>query len=277
MIIFGTIGIFVKHIPLPSSLIAFVRGVIGSLLLLLIVMLSKSKLSVKAVKKNLLLLICSGAAIGFNWILLFEAYKHTTVATATLCYYLAPVIVTILSPFVLKEKLTIFKTLCVMTALVGMIFVSGIHQINTSETLNLTGILFGVGAAALYSSVILMNKFLKNISSFDSTLFQLGVASVVLLPYTLITENFSEYSVSPTSIVLLVVLGVLHTGIAYYLYFSSLQYLKGQTIAIFSYIDPVVAILLSAVLLGESMGIYEVIGAVLILGSTMVSNFDSSS
>ncbi len=271
MIAFGTIGIFVRHIDMPSSVIALARGVIGTLFLLLVVFAGGKGLNVQAIKRNFKYLFPSGAFIGFNWILLFEAYRYTTVATATLAYYMAPIFVMLASPFVLREKLSKYKLFCVLMALLGMVLVSGVVR-SGMDGVNFTGIFFGVGAAALYASVVLLNKFLKDISAYDMTIMQLGMAAVTLMPYTLATQDVAALSPDSTSLILLAVVGVVHTGFTYALYFSSLQALKAQTVAIFSYIDPVVAIILSAVLLHESMDVYSIVGAVLILGSTLVSD-----
>ncbi len=273
MTIFGTIGIFVKYIPLPSSVIACVRGFVGVAFLLLMTFIKKSKISFKNIKKNLLLLVISGAFIGINWILLFEAYRYTTVATATLCYYMAPIFVTLASPFILKEKLTLKKGLCVFTALIGMIFVSGIVGTGSLQ-INLPGILCGVGAAFFYACVILLNKHIKDISSYDMTMTQLFVAAVVILPYTLLTADISAVTLDAKAILCLFVVGIVHTGFAYMIYFSSISSLKAQTVAIFSYIDPVIAIILSALLLKEKMGLFGFIGAILILGSTLLSEIN---
>ena len=270
MVTFGTIGIFVRNIDLPSTVIALARGIVGTLFLLLVVFAKGQGVDKVAIKRNLKTLAISGACIGFNWILLFEAYRYTTVATATLAYYMAPIFVMMASPFVLKERLSAIKILCVAMALTGMVLVSGVVQSGT-EGVDFTGILCGVGAASLYATVILLNKFIKNISAYDMTIMQLGLAALVLLPYTMVTENFAALTPDITSFLLLAVVGVIHTGFTYALYFSSIQSLKAQTVAIFSYIDPIVAIILSAVLLNESMDIYSIVGAVLVLGSTFVS------
>ena len=271
MVTFGTIGIFVKYIPLPSSIIALGRGFIATLFLLLVMKLTKNPVSKEAVKRNKWLLFISGGLIGFNWILLFEAYNYTTVAVATLCYYLAPIFVIIASPFVLGEKLTAKKGLCVVAALIGMVLVSGVIQSGSAADFSLTGVACGVGAGALYATIILFNKKLKNISSYDTTVMQLAVATVVLIPYCLLTVPVASLSAGPLAIGLLLFVGIVHTGIAYVLYFGSMKDLKAQTVAIFSYIDPILAVLLSAFLLKESMDLLSVIGAVLILGSTFVS------
>lgn len=275
MVTFGTIGIFVRYIPLPSSIIALVRGVLATFFLLAVMSAGKRWPDRTAITRNLGLLVVSGALIGFNWIMLFEAYNYTSVAVATLCYYLAPVFVIIASPFVLGEKLTVRKTLCVAAALVGMVLVSGVIQnyINggNTEDLSLTGVIFGIGAGALYATIILINKKLKDISSYDTTVVQLASASVVLVPYCLLTVDIGALEVTPVSAVLLFIVGIIHTGIAYVLYFGSIKELPAQTVAIFSYIDPILAVIISALLLKENMDLLSISGAVMILGSTFVS------
>lgn len=269
MLIFGTIGLFVKNIELSSSEIALTRGFIGGITLILATIFFKKKISLKAIRKNLYLLVLSGLAVGLNWIFLFQGYKYTSISNATLSYYFAPVFVTILSPFILKEKLTLSKFMCVLMALVGMACIVGVDGINGSK--DILGIAYGLLAAGFYASVILMNKFLKGIDSLEITVVQLLSAAITLLPYVLLVEGNNIFSVSSNSIPYILILGILHTGIAYMFYFSSLQELKGQTIAVLSYIDPVFAVLISAVILQESMGVFQILGGVLILGSSFLS------
>lgn len=271
MLIFGTIGLFVKNIELSSSEIALTRGFIGGVTLILATIFLKKKISFEAIKNNLYLLIFSGLAVGLNWIFLFQGYKYTSISNATLSYYFAPVFVTILAPFVLKEKLTLSKFLCVLMALVGMFCIVGVDRINGGS--DLIGIFYGLLAAGFYASVILMNKFLKGIDSIEITVVQLISATITLLPYVLYVEGLGILSVSSASIPYILILGIVHTGIAYLLYFSSLQGLKGQTIAVLSYIDPVFAIIISAVILKEQLGLLQIIGGILILGSSFLSEF----
>lgn len=273
MIIFGTIGIFVRHIPLPSSFIAVVRGFLGAGFVFLFLCLKKQKPDTEAIRRNLLMLVLSGVCIGVNWILLFESYQYTTVATATLCYYMQPIFVILASPIFLKEKLTLRKIICVAAALLGMVFVSGVLQTGIPAPSEARGILYGLGAAVFYAVVILMNQGIKNISAYDKTMLQLGTGAAVLLPYVLLTESVNGITAAMTVSVLvfLLIVALVHTGVAYVLYFSSMGQLKAQTIAIFSYIDPIIAIVLSAVILRESIGISGIIGAILVLGATFTS------
>lgn len=272
MLIFGSIGAFVKGINLSSSEIAFLRGVIGSLFLLFASILIKQKLSFKSIKENSQLLILSGAAVGLNWILLFQAYKYTTVSNATLSYYFAPIFVIILAPFVLKEKLTTLKVSCILVAMTGLFLIlnSG-GQSGGGSYNHIVGILYGLSAAVFYASVILMNKFIKDLSGFETTVVQLIAATLVLSPYVFLKGDMITSALDWDSILIILILGIVHTGIAYFLYFTSLKELKGQTIAILSYIDPISAVIIAVIFLSESMTITQMLGGVLILSSTFLS------
>jgi len=269
MTAFGTLGLFIRVIPLPSSMIALVRGAVGSGFLLLVCALRRTMPDKAAIRRNLKFLLPCGIAMGFNWILLFEAYRYTTVAVATLCYYLSPVIILLLSPLLLKEKLTGLKAGCIAAALVGMFLVSGVVQGGVGST-GFTGILLGLGAAVLYAFIVLLSKQLTDIRAFDTTIMELSISAVVMLVYNFITVDFTVLlACPPVGLVSLAVVAIFHTGVCYALYFGALPLLSAQTAALFSYIDPVVAILLSALFLHEPMDGLSIIGAVLILGSTL--------
>ena len=273
MLIFGTIGIFRRYILLSSGMIALVRGFVGTLFLLCVLAVKRQKLNGAAIKRNAGLLLLSGMLIGLNWALLFEAYNYTTVATATLCYYMSPVFVVLLSPLLLKERMTGKKLLCVVTSLFGMLLVSGILA-DAGEARDFRGVLFGLGAALLYASVVLLNKKITAIPAYDKTVVQLAAAAAVMIPYLCLTEDFASIAwEQPLPVILLLVVGILHTGIAYALYFGSFERLSAQTVAIFGYIDPVVAVLLSALFLREPMSLPTVLGAILILASAVVSEY----
>ena len=271
MIIFGTIGIFRRYIPLPSGMIACARGFIGMLFLLAYVKLRGIRFSWQSVRKNFWLLVLSGVMMAFNWILLFEAYRYTTVAIATLCYYTAPILVILASPVLFGEKLTGWKLLCVAAAVAGMVLVSGITEPMEQGSNQWLGILLGLGAAVLYASVVLLNKKIEGVAAYDKTLIQLGAAAVAILPYTLLMEKPDPAAFSWLTAACLLLVGILHTGIAYALYFGAVSTVKAQTAAILSYLDPVVAILLSALVLGENLSRAGLIGAVLVLGAAVLS------
>ncbi len=263
--IFGTIGIVRFYIPMPAAAVACLRGVIGVAFLLLLMWFTGKKPNLKTIGKKLGLLCLSGAAIGFNWVLLFEGYRYS-VPTATVCYYMAPVFMILASPLV-GEKLSPKKFTCVALALTGMVLVSGL----SAQGQILYAVLLGLGAAVLYASVILMNRGLGDVGIYDRTIVQLGAAALVLVPYVWLTDGFGLSSLNTTGWILLVVLGIVHTGMAYALYFGAMGKLKTQTVAILSYLDPVLAIILSALILKQTMYGLQILGAALVLGSALYS------
>ena len=271
MCIFSTIGIIRKFIPLSSSIVALARAVIGAFFLLVVIGFRKKPVRMPSGKKNLILLLLSGIALGANWILLFESYNHTSVATATLCYYLAPILVILASPLVLKETLTLRKGICAGVALLGMILVSGVTDGGLGGVEDWKGILCGLSAAVLYATVVLLNRMIDPMDAFDKTFAQLAISAVTLIPYVLLTENISALQIDSMGLILLAVAGIVHTGIAYSLYFNSISQLPAQTSALLSYIDPIFAVLLSVIVLHEPMTIAAGIGAVMILGAAFVS------
>ncbi len=271
MAIFGTIGLFVRMIPLPSSMIALVRAAIGSLFLLAMILLQKRKPDWAGIRRNWKPLLLSSIAMATEWILLFESYRYTTVAVATLCYYMSAVFVIIAAPFLLKEKLTSRKAACAAAAVVGMVLVSGVLE-GQAGAFSPVGVALGLTAAVFYAVIVLCNKRVKNISSYDTTFIQLFSVTFILLPYVLLTEDIAMFgTLEPLGLVMLLSVAAVHTGIAYAMYFSSLQKIKAQTAALFSYLDPVIALFLSIFVLREGMSITGMIGAIIVLGAMLLS------
>ena len=275
MLIFGTIGVFRRFIPVSSAFLAFSRGLLGGLCILLFLRLKKRKAEGRLPRRTLLGLIVSGALIGINWILLFEAYNHTTVAVATLCYYMQPTIVMLLSPLVFREKLTAKKAACAAVAILGMVFVSGVVGGSGTQGSSFRGVLLGLGAAVFYSAVVIMNNMIAGVDPWRKTYIQLLSAGLVMVPYLLLTGGIDPASFTPLTVVLLLVVGIVHTGIAYVLYFGSMDGLRVQSVAILSYIDPVSALLFSAILLQEPLSLLNIVGAVMIIGSAVVSELET--
>lgn len=270
MCLFGTLSLFVKPVQdagMGSGMIVWIRAVVGVLSLLALHLIRREKFDLAAIRRRLPLLIFSGTCMAFNWILLFEAYKHTTVSVATVCYYTAPIIFMIGTFFFFKERVSPKKIVCIVLALAGMFLVS----FDFSEGfVGMTGVFCALGAAILYATVILLNKYTSDISGPDRTFFQLLVCVAVVLPYVLLTGQFSV-AFEPLPIVMLLTLGILHTGVALSAYFASVGKLSSTTVTILSYLDPLVAVLLSIFVFRDQPTLPIVIGIVLIIGASVWS------
>ena len=268
MSIFGTIGLFVRFLPLSPAEIAMYRGVAGAALLLAWTGLRRRPLVWGQVRRAWGWLLLSGAVLGFNWVLLYESYRRTTVAIATVCYNMAPVILVALSPVLFREKLTPRRLGCVLMALAGVVCISGT---GAGAAGGADGILFGLGAAVFYAGVIAMNKRLTGVGGTERTIVQLTVASAALLPYVLLTQPPDLSGMDAAAWGALAVVCVVHTAFCYQLYFSAIPRLPGHTIALFSYADPVVAILLSALLLREPFTPLQALGSALVITGAFLS------
>jgi len=274
MIIFGTLGPFVRNISVSSGELALYRAILATALIGIYLLVTGQKIPFGLIKKMIPLLLASGIAMGFNWILLFEAYKYTTVSVATLSYYFAPVIVTAVCPIIFREKLSAKQIICFVMSTVGIVMITGIGNVGESGTDHI-GILFGLGAAVLYATVILLNKFIKNVDGIHRTFLQFIAAIITLIPYVMLTSGITLGGLDTKGWICLLIVGFVHTGITYFLYFSSLKELPGQKAAILSYIDPLVAVLISVTVLGENMTIPQAIGGILILGFTLWNELPS--
>ena len=267
MVVVGSIGIFVHYIPLPSAVIAMFRAVLGTIFLGSVVISRRTTINWKAVRKNAVYLVLSGAAIGFNWIFLFEAYRYTSIAVATLCYYMAPVFVLIMSPFVLKEKFNKYSLLTTAAAVLGAILISGVL---TGSGATLTGVGYGLLAAVLYAGIMILNKLTQGLTGLELTFFQLLVAGIVMVAYNLPTYDLTSLEFTPRTMVLLLIVGVVHTGWVYQLFFSSINQLPAQTSALLTYVDPITAIILSTLILGQPLQWLQLVGTILIIGSAIL-------
>ena len=270
VIIYGTIGMILRFISFPSELVVFSRGLIGSIFIALFLRYSRKSLDKKAIKHNLKFLIISGICLGLNWVFLFAAYMHTTVAIASLCNYTAPVIVVALSPFLYKEKIAPLKIVCIFTSVLGVVFVSGIITEGLAN-INLIGIALGLCAAICFVFLVIFNKKIEGISSYDKSVMQLSISALTVLPYVILNNIGKPIEINLHSLILTALLGVFHTGIAYILYFGSMPLLPVNDVAILGYLEPAVSVLCSIFILKEKMDIFGLLGALLIIGSAIIS------
>ena len=273
---FGTIPLFVRALALTSGEIALYRAVIATVLIGVCLLFSREKTKFSALRKELPLLLISGIAIGFNWILLFEAYRYTTVSTATLCYYFAPILVTVLSPILFRERIGVHGIICFVLSTAGVVLLTGAVRVSEKD---LHGIALSLGAACLYAAVVLINKGLSMRQNRDfttddpirRTVVQFLAAAIVLMPYVMLTGGVHLTGMSELGWAALLCVGFLHTGAAYVVYFAALRGIPGQEAAVLSYIDPLVAVLLSVFVLGETITAVQMLGGILILGASAVN------
>lgn len=268
MMIFGSVGLVVRRIPMASIEIAFVRSFLGTVVLGIVLLMQKNPLPMVALKKDGGKIFLSGLFLGINWIFLFEAFHRTTITSATLAYYMAPILFLLLSQVFLRTKLTPLKTLTVLLSFLGLYVLSKGEEV--AGPLGKDGLLFGLLAAVFYALVMLMNRLMKEVQGLERTFLSLGASFSTLLAYLLFTGGLSSFTIPKEGLLALFLVGILHTGLAYTLYFSSIGKIKAEEVALFSYLDPVFAIIFSVMLLGEPFTMNRIFGGLMILLASLI-------
>lgn len=276
MLIWGSSGVLRRYIPVPSDFLAFLRGVLGSLFMLCLILYYKKTGMNRIPAKTVGMLLLAGAMYGFNWIFFFEAINYTTVPIATLCYYMQPALVILLSPLFLQEKLTRGKIVVLCLTTTGMVLVSGITETESVDVNQLKGVIFGLSAGLLYALNAIINKRISQINTYHKTFIQLTGAVITLIPYLFIVDGWRPIPTDGLTIISVLILGIVHTGIAFALYFASMKTLSAPSVALCGYIDPISALFLSALVLDETLTVTGVLGAVLIIGTAVVSEIKAS-
>ena len=269
LLLFGSNGIVASLIHLSSYEIVLLRTLIGSLLLIAIFFIAREKLTFYKYKTQSIFLAVSGIAMGTSWIFLYEAYDEIGVSLASLAYYCGPVIVMILSPFLFGEKLTRIKVCSFLVVLVGIFLVNGTAFENG---VSVWGLACGLLSAICYSLMVMFNKKANDITGLENSMLQLFVAFLTVAIFVGIKQGY-RMEIDTQSIIPILVLGLLNTGIGCYFYFSSIGKLPVQTVAICGYLEPLSAVLFSVIFLKETMLPLQIVGAVLIIGGAMLGEY----
>lgn len=262
LFLFGSNGIVASFILLNSYEIVYWRTLIASVFLIGLFFLTKQKVTFTQFKKDTLFLSLGGAALGLSWIFLFEAYTQIGVSIATLLYYCGPVIVMALAPLLFKEKLTSVKIIGFIIVLAGMLLLNSHAFLEGKMSI---GIVLGLLSAVMYAFMVIFNKKGQAIQGIENTMIQLVAAFAIVALYTLckgsIIVEMNEASILP-----IIILAVVNTGLGCYLYFTSIGTLPVQSVSILGYLEPLSALLFSALFLHEHLTVTQLIGAACILG-----------
>ena len=262
LLLFGTNGIIASYISLSSYEIVLFRTLIGSLFLILLLIITKQRPKIWENKKHFLYLIISGAAMGASWMFLYEAYTKIGISLATLAYYCGPVIVMLLARFTFGEKITAPKLLGFVSVTAGMYLVNRMELIHSGFS---WGLICGILAAVMYAVMVIFNKKAASITGLENSVFQLLFSFVTVAVFTIARQGVA-FAIPAHSILPILVLGIVNTGIGCYLYFSSITHLPAQTVAVCGYLEPVSALAFSSLFLSERLTTVQLLGTVLILG-----------
>ena len=247
MLLFGTLGLFVRQAHVAGDVLAFLRTLIGAAFLGVLLLLQRHRIQ-KIGGRQLLYVLLSAAFLGFNWVFLFEAYAAATISIATVIYYTAPLLALLAAVFLFHESVTLRIVLGIVLTMGGLLCITQV----TGTAVQLKGILFAAAAALCYAGVLLTNQFLHDIDGLYFTFLQLLCSAGILFVYLLLEGRIHLIPELPAaSWPWIMCIAVVHTGVAYALYFTSLHHLTSSQAAVGSYLDPCIALLLSIFLLRE--------------------------
>lgn len=265
LLLFGSNGIVASNIHLPSVEIVFWRTLIGSLLLVVIFLATRQKITFIKEKRDTLFIVLSGIAMGTSWMFLYEAYSQIGVSLASLSYYCGPVIVMALSPILFKEKLTKNKFMGFFSVLIGIFLVNGTVS---GKELNIFGIFCGLMSAVMYSFMVILNKKATKVQGLENSTIQLIVSFLTVAVFVGFKTGY-QITISGNDLLWVMVIGLLNTGVGCYFYFSSIGKLPVQTVAICGYLEPLSAVILATIILGETMLPLQILGAIPIIGGAV--------
>ena len=180
---------------------------------------------------------------------------------------MAPILVIAFTPLVLKEKHDPRKLPCIAAALLGIILVSNLFGGGIGDP---AGIIYGLAGAVCFAAIVFCNRRMKELPAMDRALMQLGISAVTVLPYVLL-KNGGLPVPGGRALLIVLMLGLLQTGVAYCLYFRGMAVLPVQTVAILGYLEPVVSVLCSFFFLHEPLTLWGWIGAALVIAAAAVS------
>ncbi|HBE80196.1 MAG TPA: EamA family transporter [Firmicutes bacterium] len=266
MVIWGSLGVFTRSIPLSALSLAFLRAFIALPVLFVVMKMKKAdKVKLSLLKPYFI----SGVLLGFGWLTLFYGFKHTSISSAVMIYNMCPVYVMILAPLVLKETISKIQIAVIFSSLLGLCLIIG-H--NVLEGYGYMGMVLSAVSGMLYAAIVLINRSIKvRVDNQIATFVQIFTAMIVLLPFVLIDGNIvTVVNLDTRAVIYIILLGILHTGIAYTLFFSLYANMKSVEIVSYSYLEPLFGILFSVIVIGEKLMILQIIGGVLILGSTYI-------
>ena len=267
MVLYGTTGLVSTYLSVTSYEKVFIRTLIGSITLLVILILQKKKLSFFHYKKESCYLLIGAVGYTVAALGLFEAYEHIGVSSATLIYYCAPIIVILLSPLLFQEKLTLKKILAIIIVLVGILLVNGVEK---GQKLDTTGVLLSLAAALGFASFMIFSKKIPHITGLENSLCLMSFCAAASLLLVLVLRGGIHITLKKSDIVPALVIGVINTGIAGLVYYTVIPRISAQMVALGSYLEPVAAVILAFLVLHEKMNIFQWIGGAFIVGGAIL-------
>lgn len=271
-ILWGTSGIFVHYLTpfgFSSLQMTFFRSIVSCICMALYIFLYNKTLF-KASLKELLLFAGGGLSFFFTASCYYYSMQSTSISTAVILMYTAPIFVMIYSVLFLNEKLTLIKTIAVFIMLIGCGLVSGVIG---SLKFDLLGVIVGLLSGIAYSAYNILTKIQmkNNCSPLTATFFCFFFATLAGGLSCGVDEIPHLISIAPQITISLVIsLGLLTCITPYFLYTLALKKIPAGTASSLSVIEPMSATIFSVALFNETLGVASLTGSILIFAAVIV-------
>jgi drug/metabolite transporter (DMT)-like permease len=262
MVISGSIGYFVMLSAATPINVVFWRCVFGALTLMVICIFCGVFRHAKITRRVLWLSAFGGVAIVLNWVLLFAAFSRASISVATAVYNTQPFMLMVFGAAFLGERLTVSKLAWMLLAFIGVVLI-----VQARPSADYVGNDFALGvasalcAAFFWAIAAIITKKLTGTPAYLIAFIQVCVGMLMLGPFV----DFANAPRSVSHWLPLITIGVLHTGIMYILLYSGIQKLPTHLQGAFTFIYPVVAIVIDRVALGHQLQLIQMIGITAIL------------
>lgn len=256
----GTWPLILRRAPMPAALQSAVT--LGMLTLVSLPLMLRDRGPDKAALRHWLVVGWLGISDALNVALFFAAYQRTTVAIAVLTHYLTPIFVALAAPFVTREEARARTFVAVAIAFLGLAVLLEPWRASLGAG-DLAGAALGAGSAVFYASNVLFTKRLAPAFSGSELMFFHGLVATPLL---FAFVPVSDYGAVSGRALAFVLGGALGPGaLGGLLFVWGLRRVTASHAAVLTLLEPLVAVALATVLLGEHLGRSQVFGGVLIL------------
>ncbi|ARC84511.1 DMT family transporter [Clostridium argentinense] len=236
--------------------------------IILFLYLRFKKISIK-LKKNQLIFVFVLGIIGYTMmsVLLFMAYNYMSVGIATMTLYIYPAIVTILSSVIYKERINAKKIICLSLCIIGIFIMIDLG----SASFSIIGVILSLLASLCYSWYVLgaSSNYIKSIDSYVMSFYVSLSSALATFVIGLITNNLN-FHIKAYGLVAIVIIAFISTVVALMAFLQGVKIIGPSSAAIFGTLEPIVSLILGALILGEALTFKTMLGSFFIITSMVI-------
>lgn len=268
VMLFGLAGVAAQFVEIPAVLTALGRVICSSILLFLIAVFKKDRLSLNS-KKDYGMIVLTGVVMAAHWTTFFQSIQVSTVAIGTITFSTFPLFLTFLEPLIFHERLRRQSIASAVVLFIGVLITIPEFSMANHTTI---GIIWGMISSFTYAVLTLANRYFSaRYAARTICLYEQGSAAIVLLPALFLVE--ASWRIQDIAGVAFV--GFICTAFAHSLYISAQKSVRAQTAGIVSGMETVYGIVYALLFLGEIPSVRELIGGAVILSVAMYSSIKS--